>query len=358
MIKRFLYLIFSIVALNQNLFSQEDFYKKVIINASLIHGMGIGDLFVKETNKQLHISGFNLNIISGNNYSVSGVDLSLVLGEYNSNSSGLILNGGASAIVFGGCRGVQISGLFNYVQRDFSGLQTSALVNAVGGDFYGAQISAGLNTIKSDLNGAQLTFFNNSISGTLNGAQISLVNVADKVGNGAQFGLVNVSDYNEGASLGLVSYVKSVGFEFDVWFDDLNFINLSAHTGNNFISNNLFFGVSLKEIKSFTTGFGIGYKKNFSSFMFESDILYQIYLNVKAIDESRDNASAVKFRLLGVIPVSGTTKVFFGPAINIFNSKNISPEQYSLLSIRNVETNSKRQNIWIGFAAGVRLMAF
>lgn len=133
------------------------------------------------------VSGFRLDLISGFNRRVSGLDIGTCANVVDEGAAGLELCGFYNHIGEG--RGLfQIAGLLNRCDNDYKGLQISSVYNEIGGTLSGAGLAM-INQAKS-LHGLQLGVFNTT--DTIVGMQIGLVNYAENADKGVQVGLVNV----------------------------------------------------------------------------------------------------------------------------------------------------------------------
>ncbi len=132
-------------------------------------------------------------------------------------------------------RGIQFSGLINYVRdnaegfrisgglnlngKNGAGFQAAGLVNMVGGHFSGFQIAGLSNVALKSTSGVQLAGFNHT-NGQMNGFQIGIVNKVTSIkGNhspppnnarGFQIGLVNLAETSDGTQLGFINIGKKV----------------------------------------------------------------------------------------------------------------------------------------------------
>jgi hypothetical protein len=133
-------------------------------------------------------------------------------------------------------KGIQISGLLNYVRDNFSGIQFTGLLNAVGNDFKGVQLSglgnsAGgflvgfqlaslYNVAKESIAGIQLSALFNYTDGQLSGTQVSLINrsrimtgkksTPPTKARSLQIGLLNLSKAMDGVQIGLINFGGTV----------------------------------------------------------------------------------------------------------------------------------------------------
>lgn len=107
---------------------------------------------------------------------------------------------GGSNFSKGDFSGIQISGVFNWVNKEFKGFQLS-MVNLYG-KMTGLQISAIANIGASDGAGIQLSLVN--VSEDIHGLQIGAFNMAEDV-KGVQIGIVNVARKLKGVQIGALN---------------------------------------------------------------------------------------------------------------------------------------------------------
>jgi hypothetical protein len=129
-------------------------------------------------------------------------------------------------------RGIQLSGLLNYVRDnsktiqmtaglnvvglDFKGFQLAGFGNSAGGNASGVQVAGIYNIAHESMGGLQISTMFNYTSGRLAGAQLGLVNRATQIegkrsapatrSRGMQLGLVNLSRKMNGSQIGLVNF--------------------------------------------------------------------------------------------------------------------------------------------------------
>ena len=149
------------------------------------------------------VSGLRLNIFSGWNKNVSGLDIGTLANIVDESSAGLQLCGFYNHVGEG--RGnFQLAGLMNRCDRDYKGLQLSAIYNEVGDTMSGAALAA-MNMSK-ELHGLQLGIYNST--DVLSGMQFGIVNYAENADKGVQVGIVNVMPNGDIP----VSVIVNIGF--------------------------------------------------------------------------------------------------------------------------------------------------
>ena len=120
-------------------------------------------------------------------------------------------------------RGVQLSGVGNFVSGDLRGVQAGGAVNMTDGTVSGVQLTGGVNVAGRAV-GVQLAPIN--LAGHTAGVQLGLVNVAWRHARGLQLGAVNVASRSRGFSFGLVNVAREHDGEA---FGLLNFIGNGIH---------------------------------------------------------------------------------------------------------------------------------
>jgi hypothetical protein len=162
---------------------------------------------VQTAPREAEVVGMRLNVIVGDNRSVSGLDL------------GSFINGADFAA------GLQVSGFLNTVQDEWRGLQIAGIANAGpigrGADGAGAQIAGVLNCsvrfigvqaagIMNDADegmaGLQLAFFNSARSVRFGPQSPQFASDFDV--SGVQVGAVNKADALRGVQAGFFNYCK------------------------------------------------------------------------------------------------------------------------------------------------------
>lgn len=130
-------------------------------------------------------------------------------------------------------RGIQISGLMNYVRGYSSGAQLSLGMNISKKTMTGAQIGGVLNYSTNLLTGVQLGILGNLSVGSTLGVQAALYNRTYEEMSGIQLGAINLSkkiqgknsikgDYATGIQFGLINYCRTMnGYQ-------IGLINLSG----------------------------------------------------------------------------------------------------------------------------------
>ena len=132
------------------------------------------------------VYGLRINLLAGRHRDVAGFDVG-VLGNITVEDFDGVQAAGLWNSIGNSDGAVQIAGIINRCDRDFTGLQITGFASIVEGTCEGAQI--GLFNRTSDLSGLQLGLYNNIDRGS--GVQIGLINAARTL-DGLQIGVVNV----------------------------------------------------------------------------------------------------------------------------------------------------------------------
>ena len=182
------------------------------------------------------VCGLRLNLPSGDNRNVYGLDLGFLGSAIE--SKGIVLNLIGNFRSFSdsqdgsGTKGIQIGGLGNFqFVAEMQGIQLAGLMNLNLGDIDGIQIAGAVNIGKIQgiqiaglLNGGEVRgiqiagFWNNG--GEVRGIQVGAVNYSEKATSlqcglyngakslrGIQIGLINVTQELTGLQIGLINYI-------------------------------------------------------------------------------------------------------------------------------------------------------
>lgn len=141
----------------------------------------------------------------------------LINSGFRSNAKGIQCSGILN-YVRNNSAGIQVSGVFNVVGDDSKGFQMAGLGNTAGGDSEGLQLAGLFNISQSSMSGFQVSTLVNYTEGQLTGIQLALVNKAGRIkgskstpptkARGMQWGLVNFSKAMDGWQIGLVNFSK------------------------------------------------------------------------------------------------------------------------------------------------------
>lgn len=144
---------------------------------------------------------------------LKGIQLSGLLNFVRNNTEGIQLTGGVN-FNNGYMHGFQLAGLSNMAGKQVFGVQIAGLYNVAVRGMTGAQVSALFNYTYGELAGLQLGLINramllegkNSASRSSDrGFQIGLVNIGREM-DGVQLGLINIARATHGVQLGLINF--------------------------------------------------------------------------------------------------------------------------------------------------------
>ncbi|MDH7462908.1 hypothetical protein QEG73_16555 [Chitinophagaceae bacterium 26-R-25] len=253
----------------------------------------------------LDIRGVSFNVLGGKNNSVTGFEFAgffnidqknvaytQVAGLFNkvcgkvtgAQVAGLFNTVGDSVIgaQVGGLfntvnkkvRGAQVGGLFNMVGDSVIGIQVAGLYNNVAKSVIGAQVGGLTNIVNGDVAGFQVGGLVNKVHGKVTGMTVAglfngtkeveglqvagLVNHTKKL-KGVQIGLINIADTSEGCSIGLINIAKNGFYQFSLYANETNSVNVAFRSGTK-----NFYGILLgganpsdnKKLYTFGAGFG------------------------------------------------------------------------------------------------------
>jgi hypothetical protein len=217
--------------------------KAIPVDFQFVPGMGIFG-FNRRANSHIlfglfgamghNLRGFGLSPIGLINTGyVRGVQVSGLFNFIGGSLDGVQLSGILFNLTQGDVRGAQVNGLFNYTggsldgiqmggvifnltQGDVRGAQTSVIFNYAGGGMGGFQIAPGFNLAQKDVRGVQAGGIFNYTGGDMDGIQIAPVFNLTRGGfRGLQMGLVNYSDESGddgeggGVRVGLINISKN-----------------------------------------------------------------------------------------------------------------------------------------------------
>ncbi len=160
----------------------------------------------------------------------------------------------------GGLHGVEFSGFAGIIKSDMQGAQFSGFANVNLGKSHGAMFAGFANVTNGDSKGGQVAGFANVATADVHGAQIAgFINVAKKV-KGVQIGVINYADsISDGVAIGLISIVKHGYRAFEIGANESMYTNLRFKTGTRAFYSILGVGASLHDEKVYwgwEAGFG------------------------------------------------------------------------------------------------------
>ncbi|GHT72946.1 hypothetical protein FACS1894124_0490 [Spirochaetia bacterium] len=181
-----------------------------------LRGAGAGYIWVDNsgTVEGIHAAG----IFSGIGRDLQGIQMAGIVGT-----------------VGGDVNGIQMMGIFSKTAGDVNGAQMSGIFSKTAGNVNGAQMSGIFNRSGGDINGTQAAGFFNYAGGNFRGVQMGLINIVHGDGGdgtGVQVGLINVSNNEKVLPIGLLNVVKNGLLHPAIYYDDMEFINLSFRSGS------------------------------------------------------------------------------------------------------------------------------
>lgn len=331
---------------------------------------------------------FSLNILSGVNGGVSGLEIGGISNVNKGNVRGFQA-AGICNVNFGKTNGATYSGIANVLKDSLYGISVAGISNVQTGDVLGGQIAgisnttlghvtglsiAGISNVTKgktqglqvagianfnlkSLKGAQIAGIANTIHGDLTGAQIGLINTAQTV-RGCQIGLINISDsMASGLPIGLLSYVRNGYHAIEVVGGDAIPLQVNAKLGVQRLYTIYKFGIVPNGDKTFFTyGLGMG-----SIFPMTSKLAVSIDVSASS---TASNYLTNGFDLLaqGNIAVryniTSWLSAFAGPSFNVYLAETHGTDANRLHVPYTIYTDDwdfgdGTTSIWIGGNGGV-----
>ncbi len=330
-----------------------------------VDGVEIGGLVNTVTNdvEGIQIAGL-ANTVGG---SVSGTQVGGLFNVVEGHTHGIQLAAGFN--VTRQTDAVQVGGLFNIAAQDASGLQLAGAFN-VGSGKAGVQAAALFNR-SGDSTRTQLAGLFNS-AGDVSGAQVSALFNKARYVKGFQLGLINVADTVEGASFGLLNFVKRGYNRIEVGSGEALYANLGFKLGTRSFYNILHLGARWDRLDrtigetaqqgmymSWGLGYGIGTVATFNPRWHMN--IEAVAIHVNEYEKWTDRLNLLsQLRLTIDKRTAGRASFFFGPVANLMLSKVRDPETgapgsnippYTLLDETRGDTNMRA---WVGGYAGIR----
>lgn len=324
-----------------------------------VNGAEIGGISNTNTGdvNGLQIAGIaNVNMKTANGVIISGIT------NVVKDSSQAICIAGVSNVVGGSSlnTGLQAAGISNLNNSSFVGGQIGGITNINNGDLQGVQVAGISNVNNGKSIGIQVAGISNITNGDLTGGQIGLINKSKNV-KGFQLGLINVAnDFEYGAPLGLISFVKNGYHAFDVSTSDAIYTNLNFKMG----------------VDKLYTIYKIGYTEGYGDNYFSYGLGLGSKINLTkrfdlAIDGSTNhivkNGYTPNLDILWRLDASlrfnlnDYFSLFAGPSFNIYvsqydlNSESVALKVPYTLYSENWWNNNGSTSIWIGGNAGVSI---
>ena len=284
---------------------------------------------------------------------VSGVQGAIILNAVGDNVSGIqgtnILN-----LVGDQVTGIQGAGILNIVGDQVTGVQGAGILNIVGDQVTGIQGAGIWNITGKSFSGFQGAGILNITGESFSGLQAAgIINVASKVKNGAQIGLINVSQENYGVPIGPVSYVKTIGFGYDLWGDETRFVQLGLRSGTECFYNVLSLGVRPGDIWRWSVGWGFGGHLGISDKISLDIGGFTSHINEEEAWTKQTNLLN-KLQITAVFESSKGIITFIGPTFNIWVSKRNDGSEIAPWSVYDKKSGSTWIRMWPGIIAGIR----
>ncbi len=353
-------------------------------------------------------NNLSINLISGKNGGVQGVEVGAIYNQIEQDVSGAQISGFINHVkgdVKGMAKendkenfkpGLQVAGFAN-VSTNVEGMQIAGVANIAKGDVEGGQISVFYNGVGGNARGAQVVGFLNSNRGDAS-VQVSLIanrarDVAKvqiapifnkaRVVKGLQIGLINVSDTIEGVSIGLFNITKRGYNRIELSTSEVFHAKVAYKFGGDRFYNILQFGKAFRinttdsyRPEAWALGYGLG-----TSWKSGKNKKTRTNIEIIASYLSETNPEVYPGSVFGEIKLTRSVilkkkfELFFGPTFNLIystiNNTTLSESEigtkllpYHLASINEVsfrQTSNGIQQIttgntklWVGFSTGIR----
>jgi len=301
-----------------------------------------------------HVSGVQgagiFNIVGDHVSGVQGAGIFNIVGDHVSGVQGAsIFNIAGNHLT-----GMQGAGILNITGESFSGIQGAGILNITGESFSGIQGAGILNMTGENFSGIQGAGILNVVGENFSGLQCAAVlNAAVKVEAGVQIGLFNISEVNNGVPIGPVSYVKSIGFGYDLWGDEARFMYFGLRSGTERFYNVLSVGVRPGDILRWSVGWAFGGHLKISPKTALEIGGMASHINEDELWTGGTNLLN-KVQVTGVFETSGGMKLFAGPSLNIWVSKDNDGSGIAPWSVYDTKSGGTWIRIWPGITGGIR----
>ena len=207
------------------------------------------------------------------------------------------------------------------------------------------------------MEGVQFSFLGNATK-EIEGAQATIfLNYATKI-KGVQIGLLNIADTIDGVALGLVNLASNGYIKPEIFYSDINDINISFKSGIQHFYTILRGSYTYRpSYARWSYGLGFGTSWNLIKDKLSTDLNYtaNVYNFNDIFTSSFNLHSHIELNL--AYTVWNHIQVFAGPSYNYFLSESSfghSPSEFIPNSV--IGTNgSNRSDTWLGFQFGLRL---
>jgi hypothetical protein len=322
-----------------------DEFTHVPVNVSFVPNVGTGGFAGGNTE-----SNVSFNLIGGALGTLKGVELGGIVNIERKDVTGAQMAGIVN-VVGENVSGGQFAGITNVAGKETKGLQVGGINNVTGSNSTVCQIGGIANNTGSS-NALQIAGISN-VALDLNGAQISgIVNVARTV-NGAQIGFINVAEEVNGVPIGFFSYVKSVGFHYQVFIDEIGLTSFALRNGGEYVYTLLTLGVQINnEEFAGTYGWGIGGRIPVTEkFAITTDLLAQaLYTKDLWHEKSRFIG---RTRLGGSWQLNPGVALIGGVSVNTYLSEVDEGETLPDYLPKAKKDNGKWKRVWPGAYIGL-----
>ncbi len=373
-------------------------YKDMPINFSFMPGMSVGEIVHPYGRIVNHVS-FN---IAGSAYKLEGIEYGIVWNHYREEVTGIqvcaignraegyvrgVQNAGIVNISHIGMNGIQMAGITNINQAELLGIQAAGIYNSSTGFSQGIQLAGIANNVESGLSGMQVAGISNSISDDFYGIQVAgissssgngsgfqvsgivnssenftglqisgLVNVSDKM-SGVQIAPINIAGSNDGASLGIFSFVGETGVDLALWTDENKLARIGIVSGNERFVNIAYIGFDQEDEDRWLLGF---------TWAVNTPIGEDFYIEAGQSAEHINEPSKgfwtnelhfiTRTHIVAGYELSEGIKIFAGPTFNFYYS--ILHDGSSITDKGNpvYRNNHHFTRDWFGMMMGIRLM--
>ncbi len=307
------------------------------------------------------VNDYSINLLGG--YSAGTEKLELG-GLFNINRGGVksLQLAGLFNQVGGPVKGVQMAGIANVDMDSVTGFQGAGIANFALGNVNGVQASPLLNIGIGELNGLQISALANYNQGDVKGVQAGILgNIAAGTVDGFQFGLFNYADSVNGASIGLLSFVRKGYHTVEIGADEIYPLNIALRTGTRKFYNILSAGMRPEQADSTTWSFGYGIGTS-------PRLGRKIYLNIELCTSQMNKGNVLATNLINRAYIGADFQlakgfaIYGGPSFNvrIFDlTYTDHPETFGYFTPRvfgrnTYEEQNLGQELWWGFRAGIR----
>lgn len=268
--------------------------------------------------------------------------------------------GGFFNHTIGEVRGFQAAGFYNYNHRDAEGVQLAGFVNVNRGALNGVQGAGFGNFTRGKSNAVQMAGAIN-IADEIDGGQIAgLINIARKV-RGFQIGFINIADSSDGATLGILNFIRNGLHQMEVSYNDIGQWGLAYRSGTRKLYSTVMISSRLPIRDSntiMTYGYGLGTRLKLSErfFITVDGSCQQMTFNMRSNHLRLQNklTAGLEIKIMKGFSIFGAAAVnhILADTRDYRYKTEIAP----LGGKRIWENNGTyAQHAWIGYQFGIRL---